>query len=235
MVKIRKISKTQLKEEYDATADIYDRARSKTMMGEMIDKIQVQFIYENIPKREGINVLEAGCGTGRILIPLAKRGINSYGVDPSQNMLNILKNKKKDLKINIKRGDIEKIPYPDNTFDVVFTMHVLMHMVRYEKAIGEMYRVLKPGGKMIVDFPNKYSPYTILSIILNPNKVRTHLFSKKYLKKLFNRYNYKINGLFSYSKFVYHIPLIRHLFYSAEKFVKLPVDLRSQLFVIVKK
>ena len=235
MPRILKQTKKQFKERYETAAKTYDKARSQTFMGKMIDRLQVEFIYNNIPKKSNIKVLEAGCGTGRILIPLAKKGINCYGIDPSSNMLAILEKKKNDLNIELKKGDIEKIPYPGNTFDIVFTMHVLMHMTSHKKAIKEMYRVLKPGGKLIADFPNKNSPYTILSIILTPKKTRTHLFTKKYLKNLFKEYNYKIAGLFSYSKMIYKIPLIRHLFYLLEKYIKLPVCLRSQLFVIVRK
>jgi len=239
MVKIREQSQVQFKEHYEKEAQVYDKVRSTSLMGVLVDRLQVEFIAEEIEclKKEDFKVLEAGCGTGRILIPLAEKGINIYGVDPAINMLAVLKNKigNKNLAVELKEGDIENIPYPDNTFDVVYTMHVLMHMSIHKKAISEMYRILKPRGKMIMDFPNKSSPYTAFSIVINQKKKRTHLFTKKDLKKLFKSYNYKITGLFSYSKAIYKIPLIRRLIYLVEKYIKLPVCLRSQLFVIVKK
>jgi len=242
MVKIKNINKKQFKESYDKQAQTYDKTRSETRMGKFIDKLQIDFISKHIPKREGIRILEVGCGTGRILIPLAKRlkklkrfKAEFYGIDPSLNMLNILRKKKKNLKINIKKGEIEKIPYKKDYFDVVYSIHVLMHMNKYDKAIKEMYRVLKPNGVMICDFPNKDSPYTKISIFLNPKERRTHLFSLKDLKRLFRMHKVRFDGIFSYSKAVYKIPFLNYIFYFLEKTIKLPLKFRSQIFVIVKK
>jgi SAM-dependent methyltransferase len=51
------------------------------------------------------------------------------------------------------RMDIEQIQYPDNTFDVIFCNHVLEHVNDFGKAVGELYRVLKPGGWAIMQSP----------------------------------------------------------------------------------
>lgn len=233
---IRYKHKKEVEKSYEKQAIEYDCRRSSSFEGKVVDVLQREFIYKNLGLKKG-RILEAGCGTGRILLYLSEKGLDCSGIDPSQNMLNIFKEKAKmnGLKVNIKKGDIEKIPFKENSFDGVYTMHVLMHMPDYKKAFEEMRRVLKPNGKLIMDFPNFNSPWSRLSMLLNPKKKRTRLFTIKELKEFFRDYNCEISGLFSYARTFYKIPVLRNIIYFLEKFIKLPVSWRTQLFVIIKK
>lgn len=228
--------KKEVEKSYEKQASRYDYIRSASFEGKIVDKLQRELIYKNLGLKKG-KVLEAGCGTGRILLYLAEKGVSCYGIDPSENMLNILRKKAKQKKIKmiVKKADIEKIPFKNNTFDGVYTVHVLMHMPDYKKAFKEMYRVLKPNGKLIMDFPNLNSPWTKFSILLNPKKKRTRIFTIKELKEFFKGHNYKIDGLFSYARTFYKIPILRNLICLLEKYVKLPVSWRTQIFFIITK
>jgi len=230
-------TRKQFLEKYETTAKEYDIARSSTQQGKIIDQLQREFIYNKIKQNNYKKILEAGCGTGRILIFLAKKGLNCYGFDPAKNMLKEFKSKikNKKLKISLKEGKIEKIPFPSNTFDCTFTMHVLMHMPDYKKAVKEMYRVTKKGGIVICDFPNYNSPWTLISLFLNPRKKRTQLFKISELRKFFKAYDYTLTGLFSYARTFYKISILRNIFFFLERLIPLPVWMRTQLFVIVKK
>ena len=235
--KRRQQTKVELKTRYDKEAQTYDAARSGHRQGRIVDMLQIQFIKRKIKPRKGKKLLEVGCGTGRILLPLAKTGVECYGVDAAKNMLSRLQKKaaQMNVKIHFKQGDIEKIPFKANTFDAVYTMHVLMHLPDYKKAVNSMHRVLKPGGTLVLDFPNANSPWTKLSVMLNPGKKRTRLFSISELRKSFASYDYELDGLFSWPHILYKMPVIRGITLFLEKNLPLPVSWRTQLFIVIKK
>ncbi|MBU1087862.1 MAG: class I SAM-dependent methyltransferase [Candidatus Omnitrophica bacterium] len=111
-------------------------------------------------------ILEAGCGTGRLCCLLGESFSNSMivGIDITQESLDIANKLKQYLgvdNVEFKKGDIFKLDYPDEYFDVVFNNGVIEHFPlgqknNYNNALAEMLRVLKPGGKIIIDVPNWY-------------------------------------------------------------------------------
>ncbi len=236
-VKLKFKNKREVLNEYEKTAWCYDTDRSESFEGRLIDNLQRKLIYNIIKKNKCKKILEAGCGTGRILLYLAQRDLECYGIDPSRNMLNRFKQKLKttNIKINLQEGDIENIPHTENSFDCTFTVHVLMHLPDYKNAFKDMFRVTKKNGIVICDFPNKDSPWTKLSLLLNPNEERTRLFTIQEIKEFFKNYDYKIVGLFSYARTFYKIPVIKHIVASLEKVLPLPLWFRRHMFVIVKK
>lgn len=236
-VKLKFKNKKDVLDEYEKVASSYDNDRSNSFEGMVIDNLQRKLIYKIILQNKSQKVLEAGCGTGRILLYLAKNGLECHGIDPSKNMLDQFRRKLKlsNVKIDLKEGDIENIPYKGNTFDCTFTMHVLMHLPDYKNAFKEMYRVTKKNGIVICDFPNKNSPWTKFALMTSPNEERTRLFTIKELKGFFKSYNYKIIGLFSYARTFYKIPIMQSIVALLEKVLPLPLWFRRHLFVVVRK
>lgn len=100
---------------------------------------------------EGTTVLEAGCGTGQTLSPLSKRH-ETVGLDISRAALNLTRTNCK----NPVLGSIFKIPFNDNTFDLVYNSGVIEHFKDPDNvaAIAEMARVTKPSGRVIIIVPN---------------------------------------------------------------------------------
>jgi ubiquinone/menaquinone biosynthesis C-methylase UbiE len=116
-----------------------------------------------------VSLLDTCCGGGDVLQILKQNGFkNLTGIDQ-----HAIKNER-ETEINFIVGDVLKMPFPDNTFDVVLNMHALHHMGNAETTHAfflEVRRVLKPGGKfLIVDFPAS------LQIKLLFNLLRTRLF-----------------------------------------------------------
>lgn len=112
-------------------------------------------------------ILEAGSGTGRFCIALAKDFQQSsiYGLDISRNSINLSKSgiKYNNINNNLEfiQGDIFKMPFPDDFFDVTFNEGVIEHFVNYRDCIKEMIRVTKSNSKIIIAVPNWYCfPHT---------------------------------------------------------------------------
>ncbi|MBS0289606.1 MAG: class I SAM-dependent methyltransferase [Proteobacteria bacterium] len=98
--------------------------------------------------KAGDKLLDVGCGTGVVAITAANRGAKSIGLDLSPDL--VLRAKENaiiaGLDIHFEEGDVESLPYDDNTFDVVLSQFGHMFAPRPQVAIQEMTRVLKPKG-----------------------------------------------------------------------------------------
>jgi len=97
----------------------------------------------------GERVLDSGCGNGRLLEVL--REVDYYGIDFSKNLIELAKEKYPQGKFFLR--DALTLPFPDNFFDKVFSISVLHHIPSKEfrlKYLKEIFRVLKPGGKLIL-------------------------------------------------------------------------------------
>jgi SAM-dependent methyltransferase len=97
-------------------------------------------------------VLDVGSGNGYVLSKYALAGAHVSGVDITPTAIELCRRRFEYLGLN---GDFqiapaESLPYPDDTFDCVCSMGVLHHVADTPKAVAEIHRVLKPGGRLIV-------------------------------------------------------------------------------------
>lgn len=108
-------------------------------------------------KPDGMVVLDAGCGVGAYSVILAENGFKVVGVDIAT--LAIKKAKElavqRGLSFYPTEGDLESLPFDDNTFDVVFGGWVLHHFPSLDKVCAELCRVLKPRGIIAIVEPNE--------------------------------------------------------------------------------
>jgi SAM-dependent methyltransferase len=121
----------------------------------------------------GARVLEVGCGRGATLLEFAKRGAIVTGVDYAESALgfcNSLK-EKADYSGNLGLaefilGDARSLPFPEDKFDIVYSVGLLEHFEDPGAILAEQCRVLKSGGHLILQVPQKYSMYTLLKKVL---------------------------------------------------------------------
>ena len=239
------IQKSDFKNHYEIEATKYDTARIGTRDGAWVTAVEVDFLWKNLQLEIGKKVLEAGCGTGRILLPLAKKGLRCFGIDPARNMLSVLltKSANKALKSYICISDAEDIPFADDTFDGVYTLNLLQWLPgSYEKSFAEMYRVANKNARIIMDFPNRYSFWRCLkaplSLIVPSLRVCNKTFRLSELRKSLDRLckgQYVIKSRFSYPQKIHRYSFGRYLGPLLENKLRLPFQLRGKFYVIVTK
>lgn len=99
---------------------------------------------------EPATILDVGCGPGGGTAALATLG-DVVGLDPSPDAISSLRRRHRSIRVT--RGRAEQLPFADATFDVVTCVDVLYTVGPHTRAVGEMARVLAPGGRLVVIEP----------------------------------------------------------------------------------
>lgn len=115
-------------------------------------------------------VLDVGCGIGHwgfTLAPFLNKDTKMIGIDPEDTWVEkaTARAKEKGLseKCHYQVGTAERLPFDDNSFDMVTCQTVLIHVADVDVALKEMVRVLKPGGLLAVAEPNNIAPLLIFN------------------------------------------------------------------------
>ena len=117
----------------------------------------VQFVFRNFSRDGKTKILDLGCGAGRHVFFMANENIVPYGIDFSDGGVQYTKETLRDFHMeqyidNIQVGSLTKLPYRDNFFEGIICYGVLYYLdiEAIKKAVSEMFRVLKPGGKIFL-------------------------------------------------------------------------------------
>ncbi len=136
------------------------------------------YVYRNVLKTaeqflgsvKDKSVLEVGCGRGATLLEFARRGANVVGLDYSEQALDVCRRLESRSGIRgqatFVNGDARKMPFPTESFDFVFSVGLIEHFEDPTEILAEQYRVLRKGGYLLVQVPQKYSLYTALKKIM---------------------------------------------------------------------
>ena len=127
---------------FDTIARTYDRLNRLMTLG--LDRCWRKRALRGI---QG-NVLDVACGTGDMAVSLVERGCTVTGVDISEEMLAIARQKAPMVTFMI--ADAEHLPFPDASFDAVTCAFGVRNFVHLEQGLNEMLRVLKPGGQLVI-------------------------------------------------------------------------------------
>lgn len=146
-------------EQLNQQQDFYDAgwqgelARGKEQRGNL--QTNLAFLAQTSLLKPGYGVLEIGCGIGTIVFELAKQGFDVRGTDISQVAIEYGRGKYEGVRLEVQPA--EELAFEDGVFDVVLSFDLFEHIARIDRHVGEVRRVLKPGGYYLFQTPNKWS------------------------------------------------------------------------------
>ena len=141
--------------------EIFDRAEVlwgwDTPAGEKRGLRRVESILEYLDPREGKHFLEIGCGKGWFTQRVKDCGAQITAFDIHEEFVNIARRRVPQTHVNFVVADSESLPFDSESFDGSYGA-VILHHLPMETTLKELYRVLKPEGKIIYSEPNMLNP-----------------------------------------------------------------------------
>ena len=154
------LTQEQINETWTTRSDNYNKYVCEELATDRPAK-WLSLIEENAPKNRPLRVLDCGCGPGFYTTILSKAGHQVTGIDGSTRMLSHAKEnaEKLGVKPELLEGDFGRLPFPDETFDLLISRNVTHTIREHLKVYGEWNRVLKPGGVLLIFDANWHLPY----------------------------------------------------------------------------
>lgn len=125
----------------------------------------IQHLFGRFVSFTGKLVLDFGCGCGATSVVLARMGASVVGVDPDGPSVHAARRRLRDVKASGSTSfshvrETHRLPFPDSVFDVVMCYQVLEHILPSQRRshVQEMWRVIRPGGHLLVSVPNRLWP-----------------------------------------------------------------------------
>lgn len=121
-------------------------------------------IIRELEPMQGTRILDLGCGVGELMEELVKnhRGISITGIDPSSEMLRISNSRNPNAKhIQLAAEELSSLK---DSFDIIVCTHSFPYYAEKRKVIMELYRLLAPGGSLVIAFASANSLYDKLAL-----------------------------------------------------------------------
>lgn len=179
------------------------------------DQADRMAIRKLLPKRME-KFADIGGGYGRLANEYLKRAHKVYIFDYSKTELKQAKEVYGD-KIETKAGDIYKLPFKDNELDGLMMVRVTHHLKNMDKAMSELYRVLKPGGVAVIEVANKRTLPKMARYVMGKSKINPfdknvanykeigengfYNYHPKYVEEIFDKVGFKTERVLSVSNF----------------------------------
>ncbi|MBU3093672.1 class I SAM-dependent methyltransferase [Clostridium sp. CF011] len=193
--------KEKSKQNFNMQAKVYDESNYSKYPRECYPNV-----IKVLSEIEFDTILDLGCGTGSVLALLLeqKPNIHAYGLDLSDEMLTIARQKLEE-KAELIQGDSENLPYKDNSFDVVICTESFHHYPNPLKALDEIHRVLKPQGKFILCDTWMFTPIRqIMNVFIKfSDGGDVRIYSEIEITKMFNERKFRNISWHKSTKYTY--------------------------------
>jgi ubiquinone/menaquinone biosynthesis C-methylase UbiE len=140
---------------------------------------------EKLELADGDKLLCAGIGTGNEILHILEKNpdVHITGIDLSGTALNRVRRKaaKKGASVETRLMDVQKLEFPDNTFDKVLCIHVTDFVKDSAKASAELLRVMKKNGKFAITFPSSKEDFSFGKAVIG-DTLRHHFKTKRYYR-----------------------------------------------------
>jgi ubiquinone/menaquinone biosynthesis C-methylase UbiE len=138
---------------FDREAELYDAAHDRGNPGANPLQARMAVVMRLLGPTPG-RVLDCGMGPGRLLVELDRLGWSVAGVDASGEMVARARARLPQSADDLVEAPVEALPFPSETFDAAVSTGVLEYVEDVSRALGEVARVLRPGGLFVVSMPN---------------------------------------------------------------------------------
>jgi ubiquinone/menaquinone biosynthesis C-methylase UbiE len=135
----------------------FDDRRFGGPIGELVASSQAEVLARFVGALPGRRILDVGTGTGRAALVMARGGAQVTGIDASEQMLAIARQRAsgEGLAVTFKTGDAHRLDFPDRSFDVVTSLRVIMHTPSWTECVAELCRVA--NERVVLDYPSARS------------------------------------------------------------------------------
>lgn len=196
MKKYKENSKTT----FDKQAKIYDKS-----IYSMYPRRCYKHVIEEIQRKKFKKILDVGCGTGEILNAIATDKNSYYGIDLSEKMINIAKEKNNSSNITYFVGDSEFLPFDDLEFDIIICVESFHHYPNPNAVLKEFHRVLNRDGTLIICDMYRKAPlrqfYNFWMKVLNTGDVK--IYTKNEILKILEEEKFVIENYYFSTKQTY--------------------------------
>jgi ubiquinone/menaquinone biosynthesis C-methylase UbiE len=201
----------------------------------------LEFLKQTDLIRPGSRVLEIGCGIGTIMAHLADAGHDVIGTDISAVAIEYGRSKYPAVRLEVQPA--EALDFEDSTFNIVLSFDLFEHIARIDAHVGEVCRVLKPGGHYLFQTPNKLSNViweTLAHKSLKWRRVHPSLHTPGQLRRRLARFGFE-------TQFVKMNPVNEYTAHKLKKlgplgwlikrvnFQQLPLFLQTNLYVVARR
>jgi ubiquinone/menaquinone biosynthesis C-methylase UbiE len=145
-----------------------------------------QLVREYLGSVTGLRVLEVACGRGGFVRELALAGACVTGCDFSFAALRVARTRLDTADVHpsatLTQGDAQSLPFADASFDMVVSCETIEHLPEVRAAVREMYRVTRPGGKLLLTTPNYVNftgLYFMYSLVRHPSRKDDQPFDRR--------------------------------------------------------
>lgn len=184
--KIKYYQKSQIVKDYEKT-------RFGTKSSHFLGEKELSFFIKNIKKINPQKILDAPCGTGRLLAKLniLDQNFQLYGLDTSNKMLKYCQSRI--LECKLKKSTLQKMPYKNSFFDCIISLRIFHHypIKTVKKMLRESIRVLKKDAFIMFDTHNT-SPKIIINLFFPSSIHRVYLHPDKQIEKLSKNLNLRV-------------------------------------------
>jgi ubiquinone/menaquinone biosynthesis C-methylase UbiE len=143
---------------FDPWPDKYDQWFASPI-GNMIRSYEAELVLGMLGPSQGERILDAGCGTGVFTQDVIASGAAVAGLDLSFPMLARAHDKLSGKAFAAVRGDMRRLPFNDLTFDKAISITAIEFIQDARRAVSELFRVTRPGGRIVVATLNRLSPW----------------------------------------------------------------------------
>lgn len=143
---------------FDDWPEKYDRW-FQTPIGSLVKVYESDLILEMLAPQQGDLILDAGCGTGIFSLDVLAAGASIAGLELSLPMLHRARKKSGGRPLHLLQGDMLELPFADGVFDKVLSVTAIEFIDKAARAVRELFRVARPGGRVVVATLNRLSPW----------------------------------------------------------------------------